>query len=319
MDGTWTLRSSAGPGSLQIYFRQPEGEPLSGPGEALGAFGITIRGHGSYAIAAEAARADGTDRVNVGNVALVEALAQRSLPVTPDWLVALIRRASTLASGSEDGAPVKLNKLLDPPPRFDAMDDDDELTSEDEPDPALWQHPDLSYLGSGRTAPPAFPLDALGEAWSPWCAGHAQARGVPVDYVAGTLLAATAALIGNRRWPQASKEWREPPVLWVALVGAPGSGKTPAQEPVLDLVRALERDAATRLLISGTNPAAIGPLLREHPAGLLLHRDELGGWLGKLNRDAGDGGERELWLASHGGRRYGLDRLKDPWPASLPI
>ena len=42
------------------------------------------------------------------------------------------------------------------------------------------------------------------------------------------------------------------------------------------------------------------------------------GWLDKFNRYQGDGSERELWLASHGGRRYCLERLKDPWPASVP-
>ena len=174
----------------------------------------------------------------------------------------------------------------------------------------------MSYLGSGRTAPPAFPLEALGESWGAWCAAQAQACSAPVDYVAGTLLAVTAALIGNRRWPQASGAWREPPVLWVGLVGAPGSGKTPAQEPVLDLVRAIERDAAMRLLICGAHPGGrSAPLLRQHPAGLLLHRDELGGWLDKFNRYQGDGSEREMWLASHGGRRYCLERLKDPWQA----
>jgi hypothetical protein len=31
------------------------------------------------------------------------------------------------------------------------------------------------------------------------------------------------------------------------LVGAPGSGKSPAQDPVLELVRQLERDAANEI------------------------------------------------------------------------
>ena len=56
------------------------------------------------------------------------------------------------------------------------------------------------------------------------------------EYAPG--LPVTAALIGNRRWPHASSDWREPPVLWLALVGASSCGKSPAQEPVLDLVNA---------------------------------------------------------------------------------
>ena len=103
-----------------------------------------------------------------------------------------------------------------------------------EADTNAWEHPDLSYLGTGRSAPPSFPLEVLGEFWGPWCSKHAMARNAPVDYVAGALLAVTGALIGNKRWPYAGGEWGEPPILWVGLVGAPGSGKSPAQDPVLD-------------------------------------------------------------------------------------
>ena len=113
-----------------------------------------------------------------------------------------------------------------------------------EADTNAWEHPDLSYLGTGRSAPPPFPMEVLGEFWGLWCSKHAVARNAPVDYVAGALLAVTGALIGNKRWPYAGGEWGEPPILWVGLVGAPGSGKSPAQDPVLDAVRQLERDAA---------------------------------------------------------------------------
>jgi hypothetical protein len=113
-----------------------------------------------------------------------------------------------------------------------------------EADTNAWEHPDLSYLGTGRSAPPSFPMEVLGEFWGLWCSKHAMARNAPVDYVAGALLAVTGALIGNKRWPYAGGEWGEPPILWVGLVGAPGSGKSPAQDPVLDVVRQLERDAA---------------------------------------------------------------------------
>lgn len=113
--------------------------------------------------------------------------------------------------------------------------------------PDAWEHPDLAYLGTGRSAPPPFPLEVLGEFWGPWCSKHAIARNAPVDYVAGALLAVTGALIGNKRWPYAGGEWGEPPILWVGLVGVPGSGKSPAQDPVLHVVRQLERDAAIEM------------------------------------------------------------------------
>ena len=236
-----------------------------------------------------------------------------------------------------------------------------------------WEHPDLSYLGTGRSTPPPFPLEVLGEVWGPWCSKYAMARNAPVDYVAGALLAVTGALIGNKRWPYAGGEWGEPPILWVGLVGAPGSGKSPAQDPALDLVRKLERDAAQemaaevasykeklvvakaahkkweqdvekavkndeqspakpteaiepkepvvpRLIISDTTPEKIGPLLQKHPSGLLLHRDELAGWIGSFNRYSGGGenGERQLWTEAYGGRAYNIDRVKLSEPIFIP-
>src|SRR5262245_58193395 len=86
------------------------------------------------------------------------------------------------------------------------------------PEANAWGNPDLGYLGTGRSAPPSFPLEVLGEFWGPWCSKHATARNAPVDYVAGTLLSVVGSLIGNKRWPYACGEWGEPPILWVGLV-----------------------------------------------------------------------------------------------------
>jgi hypothetical protein len=241
------------------------------------------------------------------------------------------------------------------------------------PEVNAWEYPDLSYLGSGRSVPPQFPLEVLGEFWGSWCSKHAMARNAPVDYVAGTLLSVAGALIGNKRWPYANGEWGEPPILWIGLVGAPGSGKSPAQDPVVDLVRQLEggvrdemaeeiksyrenlvvaraahekweRDVkhalgndedppekptaaiepkepvVPRLIISDTTPEKVGPLLQKHPAGLLLHRDELAGWIGSFNRYSGGGenGERQLWTEAYGGRPYNIDRVKLSEPIFIP-
>ncbi len=95
------------------------------------------------------------------------------------------------------------------------------------PGPTSWEYPDLSYIGTGRTTPPRFPVSVLGDFWAGWCVAHAKARSCPVDYVACSLLSATAGLIGNRRWVYASSEWRETSILWVGLIGLPSSGKKP--------------------------------------------------------------------------------------------
>jgi Protein of unknown function (DUF3987)/Bifunctional DNA primase/polymerase, N-terminal len=106
-----------------------------------------------------------------------------------------------------------------------------------------WDKPDRHYLGTGRSAPPDFPLDVLPDFWAEWCAAHSKARYTPLDYTACTLLAGAAGLILNRRWAQPGPEWREPTILWMGTLGDPSDGKTPAMQPVIDLINAIERAA----------------------------------------------------------------------------
>jgi hypothetical protein len=48
---------------------------------------------------------------------------------------------------------------------------------------------------------------------------------------------------GNARRIAATADWIEPAHLWIALIGAPSAGKTPALQPMIAASRALERDA----------------------------------------------------------------------------
>jgi hypothetical protein len=68
--------------------------------------------------------------------------------------------------------------------------------------------------------------------------------GVPLDFVAACMLAVASGAIGNSRKIEIKSTWRESAAIWVALVGPPGDGKTPAQEivskPVEEKQAALE-------------------------------------------------------------------------------
>lgn len=79
--------------------------------------------------------------------------------------------------------------------------------------------------------------------WEAWIAGQAKARACPRDYVAAGLIAAASTWIGNARRIAATADWIEPAHLWIALIGAPSAGKTPALQPMIAASRALERDA----------------------------------------------------------------------------
>src|SRR5437764_1386106 len=113
---------------------------------------------------------------------------------------------------------------------------------------------------------------------------HAQASSC-IDYTAQGLLAAVSAVCGSRFVVGVTAQWREPLVLWQALVGAPLTGKTPA------LV------AARRLLASVTAPAD-PPIVDDKPPagepaltpwvmnrGISSWYDDLDVWLATLSSD----------------------------------
>ena len=104
----------------------------------------------------------------------------------------------------------------------------------------VFRDPDLSLLGTGRSAPPPFPVHVLGSYWSSWAQDQAASRCCPVDFVVAGLLASAAALIGNARRAAPHANWQEPTHLWVAVVGDPSSGKTQGLKPSLDILHAID-------------------------------------------------------------------------------
>ncbi len=104
-----------------------------------------------------------------------------------------------------------------------------------------WPEPDLCLLDDWRGHLPAFPLDVLPKAWRPWASRAANGANASVDHVALSLIAVAAGQIGHIRRIAPVPSWSEPCILWTALVGPPSSGKTPAMDTALHMVRAMER------------------------------------------------------------------------------
>jgi hypothetical protein len=234
-----------------------------------------------------------------------------------------------------------------------------------------WPEPDRSILDPLQQPAPRFPLEVFSPAWRGWIQAQAAVKGCPVDYVALALVSCAGALIGNARWGSPWPGWAEPPVLWVAAVGVPSSGKSPGLDASRSLLEALEREvncdqpdrlrqwqadaalAAVRrkvweaesqkALKEGMPPplfpeAAVAPerpryrrfitndpttekvarLVLENPKGLALCRDELAGWVGSMDKYSGAGADRAFYLESFGGRRFAVDRMKDPEPIVVP-
>jgi hypothetical protein len=107
-------------------------------------------------------------------------------------------------------------------------------------DPPKWNAPDLTMLGTGRRPAPQFPTALLGSYWQEWAIQRAAGASAPVDYAATALLCCAGAMLANVRWPIAGASWTEPPVLWAGLIGSPSSGKSPALDAALTMVRYAE-------------------------------------------------------------------------------
>jgi hypothetical protein len=127
------------------------------------------------------------------------------------------------------------------PDAEDAAPDAEDAEAEAE-DAAAPDGPNPDLLRLQQFAAPPFPKDVIPTSWWPWVAEAAEGAGAPLDYVALALFAAVAGLIGNARrvspWPQ----WEEAMALDVALVGDPSSNKSPAADPVRNLLVKLEQE-----------------------------------------------------------------------------
>jgi uncharacterized protein DUF3987 len=106
-----------------------------------------------------------------------------------------------------------------------------------------WPKPDMRLVEDDQIRPPVLEDDALPAGWGEFIADEAGARGCPPDYIAAALIIAASALLGNARHVGASGTWREPAHLWIALIGSPSSGKTPALRPIVEVCRLIEREA----------------------------------------------------------------------------
>jgi hypothetical protein len=235
-----------------------------------------------------------------------------------------------------------------------------------EPAPEPWPVPDLSLATADTLPAPPLPLDTFPHRWRAWIARAAERAGSPPDYIAGSLLAVVGATIGNARWGSPWEGWTHPPVVNVACIGTPATGKSPGIDavavPLADLAadlnddweerqreyrsakqEAKERRAAwegdvkeavkrgnapprepagaqdpeepkkRRAYASDATMEAARDLSAANPRGLLLHRDELAGWISGMGRYGnGDGGaDRAFWLQAYEGRRWSSARVKD--------
>ncbi|RMH27381.1 MAG: DUF3987 domain-containing protein, partial [Planctomycetota bacterium] len=82
-----------------------------------------------------------------------------------------------------------------------------------------------------------FPVDALPEPVRSYAVEGAKSIGCDTSFLALPILAGLAGAIGNTRRIKLKRDWIEPAVVWVAIIGESGCGKSPGFRCALKAIR----------------------------------------------------------------------------------
>jgi hypothetical protein len=205
--------------------------------------------------------------------------------------------------------------------------------------PKEWEQPIVYTCAE----PEPFPVDIFCRPMRDMSEAVAAAMPCPVDMPAVTMLAAASVAIGSTLELEIKRGWREQARFWLATICRPGSKKSPASGAVLRPIRqrqqllrqqyqceqaayeaALEEwhekpkkergakpipPVELQAFTSNTTLEALADLLVENPRGLLLHRDELTGWVRSLNQyRGGRGDDKQIWLSYWSGEPVPINR-----------
>lgn len=192
-----------------------------------------------------------------------------------------------------------------------------------------------------RYEAPDLPRNILPAVIERFAVSHGETMGVDPGGLAMSALAVCAAAIPDRICLQVKRHdptWRESARLWVALIGAPSTKKSPImnaalrplakidaqlfrefaiKQEIYDALPAQERKstpkpAQRRLRISDATVEAAQEVLKDSPDGVLSQQDELSGWFGAMDKYAAGKGamaDRGFWLQAFNGGPYALNRV----------
>ena len=189
--------------------------------------------------------------------------------------------------------------------------------------------------------PVSFPFEAIPIGLRDFIANRARIIGADPCAIAWSCISACSAAIDGRIRLQLKRHdnWSVPPSIWVALIGAPSTKKTPivdiAWAPLLKIqgrelghhqyavaewkslpkeerARIPEPTIVRRLVSHDATVEALQDILSRQDRGIGVLRDELAGWIGSMEKYApGKGGaaDRAFWLQSYNGGSHVVDRI----------
>lgn len=163
------------------------------------------------------------------------------------------------------------------------------------------------------------------------------------DFMSGALLWMTSILIGNSMKIEAKKGWLESPILFIALVGRAGLGKTPSTKPIIAPVKKInqkkiedylnkykeyeryieatkkeqaglvpiDKPRKKQILAEDTTIEALINLHNESNKSIGVFKDELDGWFKDMNKYR-DGSDKQKWLSIWSNESIIVNRVSRP-------
>lgn len=155
----------------------------------------------------------------------------------------------------------------------------------------------------------------------------------PLNYIAAALFFAIGAAVGNRVRLTVKQGWIEKAIMFMCLVGRPGTSKThpisfalaPLKEldknaykkyeraiidyNALPLEQRGEKPTARQSIVQDITMEALIDVHRYNPKGICVHMDELKGWFSSFDKYRKGGGDEQQWLTCWNGERIVKNRV----------
>lgn len=186
----------------------------------------------------------------------------------------------------------------------------------------------------------AFPIDVFPKSLQYYLTECNEKLGSSIDFMGCSLLWVASMIIGNSMNVRPKVGWEQAPVLWFALVGKTGVGKSPSVGNIIrpleaengfeikNYIKELEKwgeyaklpekektkiDAVKKpnkkqFIVGDTTIEALVQLHHENQNGVGIHKDELAGWIKDMNKYR-DGSDKETFLSIWDGKTIVVNRV----------
>lgn len=186
-----------------------------------------------------------------------------------------------------------------------------------------------------------FPIEVFPKPFQKYMLDCAETLNSSIDYMGCSLLWSLSVIVGNSAMIRIKNDWKERPVLWFALVGKAGVGKTHSIERIIRPLRKengrmvrryrkeldkfeyyqnlskkeqsqvdeVKKPSKEQFIVGDATIEALAQLHQESANSVGIFRDELAGWILDMNKYR-EGSDQQTWLGTWSGEPIVSNRVK---------